>query len=138
MAASTEVRVPFVDLEVFRAAFSIPGSRKIRGRTRKVALREAAAEQWLPKEIVLERPKASFGAPLRGLGDERPRRRSIDDVLLDGELVAAGAAPARRRCVQLVADERSGREDQSKQIWQLLSLELWYQQRRAAASASRD
>jgi asparagine synthase (glutamine-hydrolysing) len=27
---------------------------------------------------------------------------------------------------KLFADEQAGREDYAKQIWQLLSLELWY------------
>ena len=31
-----------------------------------------------------------------------------------------------------VADQRSGRRDESKQIWQLLTLELWYRNARAA------
>jgi asparagine synthase (glutamine-hydrolysing) len=132
MAASTEVRVPFVDTEVFRAAFSMPGSRKIRGRTQKVCLREAAAG-WLPKEI-LERPKASFGAPLRAwvTNDLGPL---IDDVLLDGRLVGAGlieAGPLRA----MVADQRSGRSDESKQLWQLLSMELWFRGAMAAGVAA--
>ena len=63
MAASVEVRVPFVDPVVARAAFSIPGSEKIKGRQGKLALKQAA-ESWLPREIVY-RPKASFSAPLR-------------------------------------------------------------------------
>jgi asparagine synthase (glutamine-hydrolysing) len=128
MAASTEVRVPFVDPVVFRAAFAIPGNRKIRGRTQKVPLREAAQE-WLPSDV-LERPKASFGAPLRAwvTNDLGPL---LDDVLLDGEFVASGllqADPLRR----MVADQRSGRRDMSKQLWQLLSMELWYRSVRAA------
>ena len=44
-AASTEVRVPFVDPEVFRAAFSFPGTAKIRGRLQKVPLRGRSKEQ---------------------------------------------------------------------------------------------
>jgi asparagine synthase (glutamine-hydrolysing) len=128
MAASTEVRVPFVDPYVFRAAFTFPGRRKIRGMTQKVPLREAA-EQWVPQEV-LDRPKASFGAPLRAwvTNDLGPL---IDDVLLKGELVSSGflrAASLR----DLVSDQRSGRRDQSKQIWQLLSMELWYQGARSA------
>ncbi|HEY9375775.1 MAG TPA: asparagine synthase (glutamine-hydrolyzing), partial [Jiangellaceae bacterium] len=85
MAASTEVRVPFVDPYVFRAAFSFSGDRKIRGRTQKVPLREAA-EDWVPRDVV-DRPKASFGAPLRAwvTNDLGPL---IDDVLLDGRLVS--------------------------------------------------
>jgi asparagine synthase (glutamine-hydrolysing) len=128
MAASTEVRVPFVDPVVFRAAFAIPGNRKIRGRTQKVPLREAAQE-WLPSDV-LDRPKASFGAPLRAwvTNELAPL---VDDVLLDGEFVAAGVLrPAVLR--QMVADQRSGRRDLSKQLWQLLSMELWYRGVRAA------
>src|SRR6202012_3134833 len=49
MAASVEVRVPFVDVDVVAAAFSISGRDKVRGRAGKVALKRAA-EQWLPKE----------------------------------------------------------------------------------------
>src|SRR5271170_1044049 len=42
MAASVEVRVPFVDPAVVAAAFSLPGKAKLRGRTTKVALKDAA------------------------------------------------------------------------------------------------
>jgi asparagine synthase (glutamine-hydrolysing) len=128
MAASVEVRVPFVDPVVVKAAFSLPGPTKIRGRTTKAALKEAAAA-WLPAEIV-HRPKASFTVPLRAW-ISHDLAALVDDVLLSGELVGRGflqEAPLRR----LVEEERSGREDRSKQIWQLLTLELWCQQ--AAAS----
>lgn len=132
MAASTEVRVPFVDPEVFRAAFSYTGAEKIQGRTQKVPLRRIA-EEWLPQEVV-NRPKASFGAPLRAwvTNDLGPL---IDDVLLDGQLVAANFL---RRPVlhRMVSDQRSGRADQSKQLWQLLSMELWYRGALAAGVGS--
>ena len=52
MAASTEVRVPFVDVEVVRAAFSLPGSAKVAG-PRGQGRAEARRRAWLPKEIVL-------------------------------------------------------------------------------------
>jgi len=126
MAASTEVRVPFVDVEVVKAAFSLPGSAKIAGRQGKAALK-AVAEAWLPQEIV-HRPKGMFSAPLRAwMG--RDLREMVDDVVLSGELVRSGFL--RREAVErLVADERIGREDRSKQIWQLLTLELWCAQTR--------
>lgn len=132
MAASTEVRVPFVDTEVFRAAFSFRGNQKIKGRTQKAPLR-TIAEGWLPSDVI-DRPKASFGAPLRAwvtnnLGP------LIDDVLLDGELVASGFL--RRPSLQrMVVEQRTGRTDQSKQLWQLLSMELWYRGVRAAGVAA--
>ena len=122
MSVSTEVRVPFVDPHVFRAAFSFSGSQKIKGRTQKVPLRAAAAD-WVPHEVI-DRPKASFGAPLRAwvTNDLGPL---IDDVLLDGRLVSSGFL-RRPPLRQMVADQRSGKRDQSKQLWQLLSMELWY------------
>ena len=82
MAASIEVRVPFVDPAVAMAAFSIPGADKIRGRTTKAPLKEAAAA-WLPDEII-NRPKASFSAPLRAW-ISRDLRETVDEELLGGE-----------------------------------------------------
>jgi len=132
MAASVEVRTPFVDPIVARAAFSIKGSDKIRGKTAKAALKDAA-ENWLPHEIV-HRPKASFGAPLRAWV-RNDLRELINDVLVGGELTQIGML--RKDEVQrLIADEQSGREDYAKQIWQLLSMELWYRQVRAAGVGS--
>ena len=128
MAASVEVRVPFVDPAVVQAAFSLSGSAKIHGRTTKAALKEAAAA-WLPAEIV-HRPKASFAAPLRAW-ISHDLAELVDDVLLSGALVDREflqRAPLQR----LIEEERSGREDRSKQIWQLLTLELWC--RNAAAA----
>jgi asparagine synthase (glutamine-hydrolysing) len=83
----------------------------------------------VPRDV-LDRPKASFGAPLRAwvTNDLGPL---IDDVLLDGGLVSSGflrLQPLRR----MVSDQRSGRSDQSKQLWQLLSMELWYRSVTAA------
>jgi len=122
MAASVEVRVPFVDPVVAQAAFSLPGDAKIRGRQGKVALKEAAAS-WLPAEIV-HRPKASFSAPLRAWvsGD---LRELISDVLVGGELVTSGMI-RRDALAGLIGEDQAGRQDRSKQIWQLLTLELWY------------
>ena len=90
-------------------------------RSSDLALKKAA-EAWLPKEIIY-RPKASFSAPLRAW-IRNDLRELVDDVLLRGELVGSGFL--RQDAVQkLVDDERAGREDYSKQIWQLLTLETW-------------
>ncbi len=117
MAASTEVRVPFVDPEVFRAAFSLSGQGQgLRGIPEVVSKR--AAEAWLPKEII-HRPKASFSAPLRAWVC-RDLKEVIDDSLLGGELVATGSLQRGRPSYCSRRGDRAGREDRSKQIWQLL------------------
>ena len=128
MAASTEVRVPFVDPLVFRAAFSLTGEEKIHRRVQKAALKQAATA-WIPQEII-DRPKASFGAPLRAWVTS-DLAQLIDDVLVSGDLVSSGFL-RREPLLRQIADQRSGRRDQSKQIWQLLTLELWYRNMRAA------
>jgi asparagine synthase (glutamine-hydrolysing) len=132
MAASVEVRVPFVDRVVAEAAFTIAGKDKIRGRVSKAKLKDAA-ENWLPKEIV-HRPKASFGAPLRAWV-RNDLKELIGDVLVGGELVQLGML-RQAPLLRLIADEQAGREDNAKQIWQLLSMELWYRQVRAAGVAA--
>ena len=132
MAASVEVRVPFVDPVVAQAAFAIPGRDKIRNRQGKLALKQAA-EAWLPKEIIY-RPKASFGAPLRGWV-RNDLREVINDVLVRGELVGSGMIQAGA-LDRLIADERAGREDNAKQIWQLLTMELWYRNVRSMGVAA--
>jgi asparagine synthase (glutamine-hydrolysing) len=131
MAASVEVRVPFVDPVVARAAFSAGGPAKIRRRQGKVALKQAA-EDWLPREIVY-RPKASFSAPLRAWV-RNDLQDVIRDVLVDGQLTGSGMI-CRGPLLQLIQDEQGGREDRAKQIWQLLTLELWYRHVRSMGVA---
>jgi asparagine synthase (glutamine-hydrolysing) len=117
---------------VARAAFAIPGRDKIRGRQGKLALKRAA-EAWLPKEIIY-RPKASFSAPLRAWV-RNDLRDVINDTLVNGELAGAGMLrPAALN--RLIEAERAGREDNAKQIWQLLSMELWYRNARSMGVAA--
>ena len=78
----------------------------------------------------MHRPKASFGAPLRAWV-RNDLRELIGDVLVGGELTQLGML-RKDQVKRLIADEQAGREDYAKQIWQLLSMELWYRQARAA------
>jgi asparagine synthase (glutamine-hydrolysing) len=124
MAASTEVRVPYVDRDVVAAGAAIKGSRKIEGRAGKAILKKAA-EGWLPDEIIY-RPKGLFSAPLRAwvrrdLGD------MIEDQLLSGRLVESGFLNGRY-LRGMIEEDRRGLADKSKEIWQLLTLETWMQQ----------
>jgi asparagine synthase (glutamine-hydrolysing) len=128
MAASCEVRVPFVDPEVFAAAFALPGTEKIRGRTQKAPLKDVA-RAWLPDEVI-DRPKASFGAPLRAWVTH-DLAEMIDDTLVRGELVGSGFLRPEP-LVRMVKEQRAGRRDYSKQLWELLTLETWYRNARTA------
>ncbi len=130
MAASTEVRVPFVDVEVVKAAFSIPGNRKIVGRKGKVALKQAALS-ILPPEIV-HRPKGLFSAPLRAWMS-RDLAPLVHEVVNDGVLVSSGFLQ-REALQRLVAEDASGQQDRSKHLWHILALEYWYRSATAAGA----
>ncbi len=130
MAASTEVRVPFVDVEVVKAAFSIPGNRKIVGRQGKVALKQAASS-ILPREIV-HRPKGLFSAPLRAWMS-RDLAPLVREVVHDGVLVSSGFLQ-REALQRLVRQDASGRQDRSKHLWHILTMEYWYRSATAAGA----
>jgi asparagine synthase (glutamine-hydrolysing) len=121
MAASTEVRVPFIDIDVARAAFSLSGADKIEGRERKAALKHAS-EGVVPRDVIY-RPKGLFSAPLRAWM-RRDLAEMIDDRLPDGALVRNGYV-RRDRVLQLIAEDRRGSHDRSKELWQMLTLEEW-------------
>ncbi len=129
MAASTEVRVPFVDIEVLRAAFAPQAVPKIDGRAQKYGLKAVAAvlvarRGHLPAQGLVRGAAA-------GLGTTHDLRATINDLLVGGELVGSGFL-RREPLAALVHDQRSGRRDRSQQIYQLLSLELWLRNARGA------
>lgn len=125
MAASTEVRVPFVDVEVVRTAFRLRGAEKLRGRHSKWALKKAA-EAWLPRSIIY-RPKGLFSVPLRAWV-RNDLKEMVDDVLPNGELVRRGYVK-RDYVLGLINDDRAGRADFSKEIWHLLTMDQWFRAR---------
>jgi asparagine synthase (glutamine-hydrolysing) len=62
MAFGLEARAPFLDIDLVNFVRRIPSEYKLRGRTTKYLLKEAA-RSLLPKEIV-DRRKKGFGVPI--------------------------------------------------------------------------
>ena len=125
MAASLEVRVPFLDRELATFAFTdVPPdwkvTRDVRPRTKHVL--KKALEGIVPEEV-LSAPKAGFGAPHdHWLANDL--KEMVDDLLSDDEIRRRGIFnPGSVRT--LVREHRDGRRDWSYQVWQLLTLELW-------------
>lgn len=121
MAASVEVRVPYIDKEVIQRAMRIPGEIKYQKKQPKYILKKAA-EKFLPQEIIY-RPKAAFGAPIRSWisGD---LKGMVDDMLSEEKIKKRGILNYAR-VKQLIENDRAGTEDNAYQIYQLLTLELW-------------
>jgi asparagine synthase (glutamine-hydrolysing) len=120
MANSLELRVPFLDAEVFKVAASIPLDQKLAGGTTKYALRKALAK-IIPGHV-LNRRKLGFPVPIRlWLRNEMyDWARGIiadskTDELLDKKAVLA-----------LLDEHKQGQFDRSRQLWALLVFMLWH------------
>jgi asparagine synthase (glutamine-hydrolysing) len=128
MASSVEVRVPFLDRGLAEfVAWNVPPRLKLRGTitpNTKYILRKAMAG-ILPDEV-LRQPKAGFGVPVDyWLAHEL--KPMVDDLLSESRLKKRGIfQPDAVR--SLVQEHRSGAQDWSMQIWQLLTLEIWMEQ----------
>jgi asparagine synthase (glutamine-hydrolysing) len=122
MAHSLEVRVPFLDREMVAFADGLRANAKLRGRRSKALLRDYAATRF-PRSIA-RRPKKGFGAPL-GQWFRAELRPLLDDVFSRARIESRGifkAAFVRA----LLEDHWSGRRDNRKQIFNLLSFTLWH------------
>jgi asparagine synthase (glutamine-hydrolysing) len=124
MAHSLEARVPYLDTVVTNMALALPTRHKVRGLSKKVLLRKAAAP-LLPGEIVNGK-KRGFSIPAAAWlrGELEPFAR---DTLSPQMLERQGYF--RPDVVQRLLDEHvEGREDRSRQLWGLLAFTLWHQQ----------
>jgi asparagine synthase (glutamine-hydrolysing) len=121
MAASVEVRVPFLDNALVDFASRIPARHKLRGPIAKWVLKEAM-KGVLPDDVI-HRPKSGFGVPLRAW-----MRREMRDVLED----ALSPATLRRRglfdpagVARLRERNENGQIDATYPILALACVELW-------------
>jgi asparagine synthase (glutamine-hydrolysing) len=121
MAASVEVRVPFIDKEVVTKAMELPGRLKYKNGESKYILKKAA-ERFLPKKIIY-RAKASFGAPIRSW-ISNDLKNMVDDLLSKTNIEKRGFFNFEF-VKKIIDDDRNGTEDNAYQIYQLLTLELW-------------
>lgn len=122
MAASVEVRVPFIDKFVIEKAMAIKGDQKYKGNTLKYLLKKSA-ENFLPRDIIY-RPKSSFGAPIRSW-ISKDLVGLIDTVLSEQSILKRGVFnPLKVR--QMIEDDRHGQSDFAYQIYQLLTIEIWF------------
>jgi asparagine synthase (glutamine-hydrolysing) len=124
MAASVEARVPLLDNPLIDWALRLEPRHKIRGLEGKVLLKRLA-RKLLPREVV-DRPKVGFTVPLapwfRG-----EMRELLTETLLSPTCMGRGYyEPAVLR--GLVDDHVQGRRDRSRELWTLLTLELWHRQ----------
>lgn len=122
MAASIELRVPYLDDAVADLALRIPQRLKVRSLRGKHILRRAL-EGTVPP-YVLARRKAGFGAPIRRWLQSELRSWSTE-LLADGALTDAGVI-SRRPVLDLIEGHAGGTVDHTYRLWALIGLELWW------------
>src|SRR5690606_152815 len=126
MAASIEVRMPFMDTGLAALISTFPDSARLKGCTQKAVLRRAMTG-ILPSEI-LARPKVGFRVPVnewfRG-----PMRDYVHDHLLGSDSATRDLFD-RPTLTGFLEEHMTGRQNHEKLIWTLLNLELF--QRRFA------
>ncbi len=122
MACGLEARAPFLDPEFIRFAAALPARLKVHGSHTKVALREAFAGELPP--AILRRRKKGFGMPV-GRWLRGPLRPLAEELLGQERLQRQGIfAPAA--VARMLRGHLSGTVDFRKQLWTLLSFQLWY------------
>ncbi len=123
MAHSLEARVPYLDTVVTNLALALPTRHKVRGFSKKVLLRKAAAP-LLPREIVHGK-KRGFSIPAAAWlrGDLEPfARETLSPATIRRQGFFEPDAVTR-----LLDDHVGGREDRSRQLWGLLAFTLWHE-----------
>lgn len=121
MAHSLELRVPFLDKEVFKVASKIPTSLKTANGTTKYVLRKAA--EGVVPDHVLNRKKLGFPVPIRHwlkaeMNDWAKNiiRESNTDHLINKSYL-----------LKLLDDHCLGKADNSRKIWTVLMFMVWHQ-----------
>lgn len=120
MANSLELRVPFLDKEVFALASTIPVDQKVTKETTKYALRQAL-KQIVPAHI-FNRRKLGFPVPTRHWLKDEMHDWALNIIRTSGasELIDLAAIE------KMLEDHRRGPLDYSRKLWTVLIFLIWY------------
>ena len=121
MATSLETRAPFLDADVMELAFSMPGSLKVRGGTRKYILKRAL--RGLVPEAILSRRKEGFSIPMKNW--LREDLAPLMARLLSSERLQAGGLFDPGEVQRLMREHRAGRANHAHVLFSLMVFERW-------------
>jgi len=121
MANSLEVRVPFLDRQLINSVISMPSEYKIVGNETKYAFRQVCKEtldsKWANKK------KLGFPVPIREWIKEEDIYNNIYDMFS-----SADEFFKTDKIIKLLEEHKNGKRDNSRKIWTIYSLLVWYQE----------
>lgn len=120
MAHSLEVRVPFLDREVWKFASTLAVDDKLREGTTKYILRYAFKDYVNPETFM--RPKLGYPVPVRVWlrGELYEWARDIIQNSKADEYIDKQAA------LKMLEDHRTGKADNYRKLWSILVFITWY------------
>jgi asparagine synthase (glutamine-hydrolysing) len=123
MANSVELRVPLLDHKVLEFAANLPSSYKLHGFTTKYILKTAFRK--LVPTAILDRKKTGFPVPY-DTWMRRDLRDLVEDTLLSQKALNRGYF--NRHGLEKVLSANLNGKNYSKEIFSLLTLELWHRE----------
>lgn len=123
MANSLELRVPFLDKEVFKLASTLPLKYKVNDENTKYAMRKAALKN-LPEEVA-KRKKLGFPVPTRvWLRQEKYYNKVKEEF----ESENAKKFFNQEEIIKLLNTHYKGKKNNSRKIWAIYVFLIWYKQ----------
>ena len=121
MAHSLEVRVPFLDKEVWALAAGLPKEAKIADGTTKYIFRKAVSKH-IPQDTD-GRKKLGFPIPIRVWLRQDDWYQMVKELFTSKEAEEFFHA---EKLLQLLNEHKEGKKDNSRKIWTVLTFLIWY------------
>ena len=121
MANSLELRVPFLDKEVFNVARTIPYRLRVNKENTKYAMRKAALRH-MPKASA-EKKKLGFPVPTRVWLKYEKYYNIVKQTFLSD---TAKKFINSEELIKFLDDHYSGKEDNSRKVWTVYIFLVWY------------
>ena len=121
MAHSLELRVPFLDREVWKTARRLPGGYKVRGKATKYIFRKVAAGR-IPREWA-KRKKIGFPVPFSLWLKEEKYYTAVRKMF--GEEFS-GRFFDREKILALLDEHYGGKKNNGRKVYTIYSFLIWY------------
>ena len=126
MHFSIESRVPFLDHNLVEATLKSPSNCKIKSGETKYILREALKDV-LPEKITQRKDKKGFESPNAKWFRSIKIKNSMLEIL-NSESFKKRKYFNQKASIQQYKQHVNGVKDNSKELWKLLNLELWFRE----------